>query len=275
MSTPLVTDAVNDAVLAAMDVDAATEIMPRWRSLGAGDVRTKSGDWDVVTDADVLAERYLTDALREIIDIPVVGEEATAADESLLDLVAASEACWLVDPVDGTRNFVDGREDFACMVALVEGGHTVGAWITHPVVGRRIWAAQGTGTFIDGERITAPLPSSATAPLGAVGARLFMDDPDAVHARARALGPVQDIRFCAGWDYYDLLVGAKDYVLFSRSLPWDHAPGGLLAQEAGLRVGRFNGGEYLPGDGQKGLLTAHPSIWELVRDSLQLAGGVA
>ena len=270
MSTPLVTDAVNAAVLTAMDVAAQTEIMPRWRSLGAGDVRTKSGPWDVVTDADVLAERYLTEVLRTIIDIRVVGEEATAADASLLDLVAASDACWLVDPVDGTRNFVEGREDFACMVALVEGGRTVGAWITHPVVNRRIWAAAGSGTFIDGEQVTAPLPSSATAPLGAVGAKLFMADADAVHAKARELGPVQDIRFCAGWDYYDLLVGAKDYTLFSRSLPWDHAPGGLLAQEAGLRVGRFDGGEYLPGDAQQGLLTAHPSIWELVRDSLGL-----
>lgn len=271
MPIPAITDDLHNAVLAAMDEAAATEIMPRWRTLAEGDVRTKSAHWDVVTDADVLAEQQLTVALRALIDIPVVGEEATAAAPSLVDLVAGSDACWLVDPVDGTKNFVEGREDFACMVALVVGGRTEGAWITHPAVGRRIWGARGSGSFIDGERVMAPAPSDPQRPSGAVGARLFMADPEAVHARARDLGPVQDIRFCAGWDYYDLLVGAKDYVLFSRSLPWDHAPGGLLALEAGLRVGRFDGVEYLPGDGRKGLLTAHPDVWERVRDGLGLA----
>jgi fructose-1,6-bisphosphatase/inositol monophosphatase family enzyme len=263
-----VTDDLHTAVLAAMQEATDSEVMPRWRALAEGDVRTKSAEWDVVTDADVLAERRLTLALRTFMDIPVVGEEASAANPALVDHVSDSEACWLVDPVDGTKNFVEGREDFACMVALVVSGRTQGAWITHPAVGRRMWGARGAGAHIDGEQVVAPVPRNSERPSGAVGARLFMEDADAVHERSRALGPVQDIRFCAGWDYYDLLVGAKDYVLFSRSLPWDHAPGGLLAQEAGLRIGRFNGDEYLPGDGRKGLLTAHPTVWERVRDGL-------
>jgi fructose-1,6-bisphosphatase/inositol monophosphatase family enzyme len=223
-----VTDELHAAVLVAMQNATDAEVMPRWRSLAEGEVRTKSAEWDVVTDADVLAEKRLTLALRTLIDIPVVGEEATAAEPGLVDLVADSDACWLVDPVDGTKNFVEGREDFACMVALVVGGRTQGAWITHPAVGRRIWGSRGGGVFLDGAAVRAPMPSDPERPSGAVGARLFIEDADAVYARARELGPVQEIRFCAGWDYFDLLVGAKDYVLFSRSLPWDHAPGGLL-----------------------------------------------
>lgn len=266
-----VTDELHAAVLSAIQEATDAEVMPRWRALAEGDVRTKSADWDVVTDADVLAERRLTASLRALVDVPVVGEEATSADPSLKDLVASAEACWLVDPVDGTKNFVEGKEDFACMVALVVGGRTQGAWITHPAVGRRIWGAREGGVVIDGERVTAPEPSDPAHPSGAIGARLFLDNPEAVHERAAILGPVREIRFCAGWDYWDMLTGAKDYVLFSRSLPWDHAPGGLLAEEAGLRVGRFDGAEYLPGDGRKGLLTAHPSIWEHVRDGLGLA----
>ena len=266
-----VTDELHAAVLEAMQTATDAEVMPRWRSLAEGEVRTKSAEWDVVTDADVLAEKRLTLALRTLIDIPVVGEEATAADPALVDLVADSDACWLVDPVDGTKNFVEGREDFACMIALVVGGKTRAAWITHPAVGRRMWGSRGGGVFIDGEAVPTPTPSDPDRPRGAVGARLFIEDADAVYARAQELGPVQDIRFCAGWDYYDVLVGAKDYVLFSRSLPWDHAPGGLLVAEAGLRIGRFNGDEYLPGDGRKGLLTAHPTVWERVRDGLGIA----
>jgi len=265
-----VTSHLSSAVLAAMEAAAQAEILPRWRSLREDEIRTKAGEWDLVTDADVLAEQRLTRSLRGLLDVPVVGEEATAADASLMDVAATAPAYWLVDPVDGTRNFVHGKEDFACMVALVEDGRTVGAWITHPVVGRRIWAARGEGTFIDGVRVSAPEPSSLTTPSGAIGARMFMEDPESVHRRAAQLGPVRDIRFCAGWDYYDVLMGAKDYVLFSRSLPWDHAPGGLLCEEAGLRVARFDGSEYLPGESRQGLLTAHPSIWEHVRDALGL-----
>ncbi len=267
---PTVTPALSDAVLAAMDQAAQAEILPRWRALTADEIRTKSAEWDLVTDADVLAEQRLTVALHALLDVPVVGEEATAADPSLLSLVGSSEACWLVDPVDGTRNFVEGKEDFACMVALVVGGRTEGAWITHPVPGRRLWGARGQGAWIDGGTVQAPPPTSVEAPSGAIGARLFMDDAEGVHARAARLGPVRDIRFCAGWDYYDVLVGTKDYVLFSRSLPWDHAPGGLLCQEAGFTVARFDGSEYLPGEERQGLLTAHPSIWEHVRDGLGL-----
>lgn len=267
---PQLTPELHQDVLAAMDAAAKAEILPRWRALEAGDVRTKSAEWDVVTDADVLAEEMLTASLRQLIDIPVVGEEATAANPALQDLVGSADACWVVDPVDGTRNFVNGQEDFACMVALVVGGRTQGAWITHPVVGRSMWAGVGQGTFIDGERIQASPPPQPDNPRGSIGARLFISDPESIQERANRIGTVEDIRFCAGWDYFDLISGAKDYVLFSRSLPWDHAPGGLMSVEAGLRVGRFDGSEYLPGDGRKGLLIAHPTVWEGIRDGLQL-----
>ena len=79
----LVTNALSDAVLAAMREATDAEVMPRWRSLTADEVRTKAGPWDLVTDADVLAERRLTASLGALLDIPVVGEEATAADPAL------------------------------------------------------------------------------------------------------------------------------------------------------------------------------------------------
>ena len=268
MSTALITPALATAVLDAMTEATDAEVMPRWRTLAAHEIRTKSAEWDLVTDADVFAERRLTESLRALLDVPVVGEEATATDPRLVDLVAAAEACWVVDPVDGTRNFVHGREDFACMVALVEGGHTVAAWITYPAVGREMHGSLGGGTFIDGVPVLAPVPPDPGALRGALGARAFVADPAAIYAAGARLGPVGDIRFCAGWDYLDMVEGLKDYVLFTRTLPWDHAPGALLVQEAGLRSSRPNGDEYLPGDGGAGLLTAHPSVWERVASEL-------
>jgi fructose-1,6-bisphosphatase/inositol monophosphatase family enzyme len=66
----------------------------------------------------------------------------------------------------------------------------------------------------------------------------------------------------------DAVIGETDYVSFSRTLPWDHAPGALIANEAGLRAARLDGSEYLPGDGRAGILTAHPSVWQRVSDAL-------
>jgi fructose-1,6-bisphosphatase/inositol monophosphatase family enzyme len=249
---------------------ADAEIMPRWRSLTAAEIRTKSHEWDLVTDADVEAEKLLTAALRDLLDITVVGEEATAANPALLDEVGTGEACWVVDPVDGTRNFVEGKETFACMVALIDGGRTQAAWITYPTTGSEIHAARGIGAFLDGEPHQAPMPPAPHALRGAISSTVGAHMPDGVLERAGRLGPAAPIRFCAGWDYLDAVIGETDYVNFSRTLPWDHAPGALIANEAGLRSARFDGSEYLPGDGRTGILTAHPSVWQRVSDGLTL-----
>jgi len=263
-----ITAELSRAVLAAMADAAAAEIMPRWRSLKASEIRTKSHEWDLVTDADVNAEIMLTAALKDILDVPVVGEEATAADASLLDIVGAPGACWVVDPVDGTRNFVDGKETFACMIALMDDGRTQAAWITYPTTDREIHAALGVGAFLDGERLMAPVPASPHALRGAIGAPMDATDRGTALERADTLGPATPIRFCAGWDYLDVVTGVTDYVSFTRSLPWDHAPGSLIAREAGLDSRRHDGSEYLPGDGRSGILTAHPSVWQRVADAL-------
>jgi fructose-1,6-bisphosphatase/inositol monophosphatase family enzyme len=264
-----ITNEFSDAVLAAMKVAADAEILPRWRSLAAHEIRTKDHEWDLVTDADVESEKLLTASLRDLLDITVVGEEATAANPALLDEVGTGKPCWVVDPVDGTRNFVAGEETFACMIALIDGGRTQAAWITYPTNGGEIHAARGVGAFRNGKPHIAPAPPHPDALRGAVSAVYTgKGASDALLERAAALGPAKPIRFCAGWDYLDIITGLTDYTSFTRTLPWDHAPGALIAQEAGLTSARFDGSEYLPGDGGTGILTAHPSVWQRVSDGL-------
>ncbi len=269
MTLPIdtLTPGLTRAVLAAMDTATEAEVLPRWRALEANEIRTKTAEWDLVTDADVGAERLLTIALRGLIDIPVVGEEATSADPELIQLVG-STTCWVVDPVDGTRNFVAGEETFGCMVALVDQGVTQGAWITYPAVGRSATALRGHGALIDGEPHAAPAPANEDDLRGAIGARVYLGEGERLMERAASLGTVQPIRYCAAWDYLDVLSGRTDYVFFSRSLPWDHAPGSLICQEAGLVSRRPEGEVYYPGDGRAGILTAHPDVWEKVSTTL-------
>ena len=102
---------------------AATIVMPRFRHLGQGDVEDKSPSSDredLVTIADREAEAWLTAALVRLDPgSTVIGEEAVHATPGLLDRLTGDAPVWLIDPVDGTRNFVHGDDGFGVMVARV------------------------------------------------------------------------------------------------------------------------------------------------------------
>src|SRR6185437_14383172 len=95
---------------------AAIEILPRFGTLASGDIREK-GPGDLVTVADTAAEQRLTRLLEEAVPGSVtLGEEAAAADASCFDRLAGAAPVWIVDPIDGTGNFVRGQTAFAVIV---------------------------------------------------------------------------------------------------------------------------------------------------------------
>ena len=74
---------------------------------------------------------------------------------------------------------------------------------------------------------------------------------------------------CSGRDYPAILTGGQDFALFWRALPWDHAPGALILEEAGGRVARLDGTPYRPRDDRPGLLAARsPAVWAAVAGAL-------
>ena len=111
----------SERVVELMRETAAAELLPRFRNLSKDEIRPKRPG-DVVTVADVAAEHLLAAGLARILPgVPVVGEEAVENDAGLLDLIARpGEACWIVDPLDGTANFAAGRDRFAMIVCLVQ-----------------------------------------------------------------------------------------------------------------------------------------------------------
>ena len=164
---------------------AATEIMPRFRSLHAGDVSEKAPG-ELVTVADRESEKLISRRLRTMLDIPVVGEEAAADHPELLHALHEAPAAWLVDPVDGTANFVAGSVDFAVMVALVRDGVSVAAWILHPVADIAYVAELGSGAYREGERLARLEPDADPARwTGALFTR-FMDPEQRTRAEAVA-----------------------------------------------------------------------------------------
>lgn len=234
---------------------AAAEIMPRFRQLAAHEVDQKSGPHDLVTDADRLAEQYLTEALGALLPgSVVVGEEAVHANPASYDAICGDAPVWIVDPVDGTRQFVHGDDGFCTLVALARHGVLLASWTYAPARDQLATAVRGKGAFQDGGRLQSGAPDPGR------DLRVATSHPDYTTdeqkqallglwtegVRPRACGS-------AGLEYLSVARGELDATAFSWEAAWDHAAGILLVEEAGgahlTRTGepfRITGGNDLP-----------------------------
>jgi fructose-1,6-bisphosphatase/inositol monophosphatase family enzyme len=263
---------VIDDVLEAMRRTADLVIMPRFRALQDHEIEEKSPG-EVVTLVDREAEAMITATLQHIRpDAVVIGEEAAHANPSLIDALQTAQPAWLLDPLDGTANFVAGSEDFAVMVAFVEGGRTTHAWIWRPAVSESWTASLGEGTRRNGGRIVVSKPARER-PRGAILTRFLDAEHRAyVEKQARELGEVLPGLHCAGVEYPGIVIGAQDFAMFKRTLPWDHAPGAFVLREAGGVARRWDGSEYEPTvDGTGLIAAADEATWERVA-SVMLPG---
>lgn len=249
-------------VTAMMRAAAADIILPRFRSLAVHEVKEKTPG-DLVTIADQESEARLTGQLAALLPgSRVIGEEAAAADPSILDGIGSGVA-WVIDPLDGTMNFAEGKLPFAIMIALIADGVTQAGWILDPVSGRLCHAARTGGAFVDGERITARA-TGRPLPVGAI-ATYFLTPERRADIEARSAGRIELVAIprCAGAQYPRLVLGENDLTLFERSHAWDHLPGALFLEEAGGRITRTDGTPYradVPGDGLFAAST--PRLWD-------------
>ena len=141
------------AVLTLLQQAAETYINPRFEALASHEVIEKNPG-DLVTVADREAEVFITAELQKAYpDALIVGEEAVAADPSILDRIESADHWFTVDPVDGTKNFVHGSPNHGVMVAEMRGGDIVRSWMWQPQLGHAYVAEKGNGAFLDGVRI--------------------------------------------------------------------------------------------------------------------------
>ena len=248
-----------------------TVVVPLFRHLAEGDIEEKAPG-EVVTVADREAERVIGIGLREALPgSVVVGEEAVAAEPALLDRLRDGGPVWLVDPVDGTANFAAGRGPFVMMVALLCDGVCRAGWIHDPLSGSLMTAERGGGARLDGLPVRTPAGSPPEALRGVVASK-YLPAPlrTQVATRAAGLGEVLPGQHCAGREYPAIVAGGQEYTLFWRTLPWDHAAGALITEEAGGVVRRLDGTPYDPTvAGPPGLLAAvSEPVWGRVQAAL-------
>jgi fructose-1,6-bisphosphatase/inositol monophosphatase family enzyme len=260
-----------DRVAGLLEEAAATEIMPRFRRLAAGDIRQKAPG-DLVTVADEAVEARLSPLLTALVPGSIVlGEEAAAADPGLLDHLLGERPVWIVDPVDGTSNFAEGRPAFALIVALVLAGRIEGGWIHDPVSGRTATAAAGEGAWLGGRRLQVAPPASVGDMAGVLLAGYFgsREVGRRVETRRQRVRALRSLR-SAGLEYLRLVTGEMHFALFTKLMPWDHAAGVLLHREAGGYAGYLDGGAYEPAaTTRSGLLLApDPDSWSRLHVTL-------
>jgi fructose-1,6-bisphosphatase/inositol monophosphatase family enzyme len=264
-------------VLSVIFEVAAAEIMPRFRNLAESDVRRKRSPRDLVTVADEAAEACLREALQRLLPgSAVIGEEAAEADPGILQRLGEAAPVWLIDPVDGTGNFVAGNPCFAVLVSLCRDGEVVAGWMVRPESGLAVYATAGGGAWAieagASERRLRLQPRSGAdnlcGSLSRGAARSLLH-----HAGSEALATARIVRLgSAGCEYLELARGGIDFAQYVRLKPWDHAAGVLIHAEAGGWAAlRGSGKRYRPEpwiSEETLLLAADAGMWRDLNNAL-------
>ncbi|MCL1939580.1 MAG: inositol monophosphatase [Desulfovibrionaceae bacterium] len=208
------------------------------------DVRYK-GRFDLVTKTDAAVEAHLQERLKEI--LPEVG---FMGEESAHSLIPDGD-CWIVDPVDGTTNFVHGIPFVAVSIALWQGGAIRLGIVTLPMLDERFYAEKGQGAYRNGQPLRVSGIASCEQALLSTGSPAYDIHADRT---LRWLGAVlprcQGVRRCgsAAADLAYVAAGRYEAFYSADLKPWDVAAGWLLVEEAGGRVTNIRGEPLRFGD---------------------------
>jgi myo-inositol-1(or 4)-monophosphatase len=224
---------------------------------------TKSSSTDLVTDLDRAAEARIIDVLLGARpDDGVFGEEGGRRTGS-------SGVRWIIDPLDGTTNYVYGYPVYAVSIAAEADGAVVAGTVVDITRSERYTAALGHGAHLDGDALHVSAATDLATALLGTG---FSYDAATRAAQAlvltAVLPAVRDLRRSgsAALDLCALAAGRLDGFWERGLAPWDRAAGSLIAAEAGARVGRLGTTEPLT------LLAAPPGLYDGLEALLDAAG---
>jgi 3'(2'), 5'-bisphosphate nucleotidase len=227
----------NDAALLSLAAELA-----RRAAAAIMEIRTqgfaveRKSDASPVTAADRAAEALIVAGLREAVPaIPVIAEEEVAAGR----VTAASPLFWLVDPLDGTREFAAGRDEFAVNVGLVRNGRPHLGAVALPATGELFLGIVGAGAWREdsaGHRTPISARTPPSSGLDVMASRHYADDPRmAAYLNGRKIASVTNIgsamKFCR------LAEGKADlYPRLGRTMEWDTAAPQAVLEAAGGHV---------------------------------------
>ena len=215
-------------------------------------------DASPVTEADERAEALIVPALEQLLPgVPVVAEEAVAAGR----VPQVGERFWLVDPLDGTKEFINRNGEFTVNVALIEAGQPILGVVLAPALGQLYAGARGAGAFVEDANGRRPIQVRAEPEEGltVVDSRSH-GDADAL-ARFLEGRHVAETR-SAGSSLKICLVACGEadvYPRLGRTMEWDIAAGHAVLAAAGGRLVGVDGAPL--GYGKPGFDNPHFAAW--------------
>jgi myo-inositol-1(or 4)-monophosphatase len=218
--------------------EEAARLAARLRAEAISQVHTKSSRTDVVTAADTATERLLRERIAELRPRDaILGEEGGLSRDERAS--RPGQLCWLVDPIDGTVNYLYGFPWYSVSVAVARDGVTLAGAVVEPDSGRVWSAARGRGATLDGRPLRVSVTDQLDLALIGTG---FSYLPERRRQQgelaSRLLTRVRDIRRAgsASVDICAVAAGWLDGFYEHDINPWDWAAGALVAQEAGAVV---------------------------------------
>jgi len=209
---------------------------------GGINVRLKP-DESPVTQADTMAEAYIEQELaRSHPGVPVIGEELVAAGRA----ASPGERFFLVDPLDGTREFIAGRDSYSTNIALVEHGRSIAGAIYAPARGELFAGGPALGLWRAELDAHASFDAAALAPFtpprtetrqARVAVVSFSHLDEKTEAWLTEHGITEQMRMGSAWKFCMLITGKGDvYPRFGPTMEWDTAAGQALLEAAGGRT---------------------------------------
>jgi myo-inositol-1(or 4)-monophosphatase len=253
--------------LARATAEEAAELVGAGRSTAAERVETKSSPVDVVTAVDTASEALITRRL-----LAARGEDGVLGEEGA-EREGTSGVRWVVDPIDGTVNFLYGLPAYAVSIAAEVDGRTEVGVVLNVATGELFTAARGQGAWLSAPgaasmQLHGSAPASLEQTLVATGFGYRAEQRRAQGAVvARLLPEVRDIRRhgSAALELCAAAAGRVDAYYELGLKPWDHEAGALVAAEAGLVVSGIGGRPF----GQPMAVAAAPTIAEPLLNLLE------
>lgn len=248
-------------------------ILPHYHSLQDDDIHKKK-DGTLVTNVDIGAERRLVAGLNAILPGSLfLAEEAFEDDRTTIHNLEAEDApVWVIDPLDGTKSFVDGKDNFGTMIALVYQGKTIASYLYDICSDTLISIHVPESVAQNGEQMDSPIDPDRPI-RGEIASHVWNSPMRHIKLKNLKTG----LEFSANTgpridSYMKFLRGEIDFLVFEKTPPWDHLPGLAMLESMGCSVETWD--RNAPGltDTDRGLvITRTPELMDSLQEEIVTA----
>ena len=247
-------------------------ILKYYKNLSSKHINTKSSDDDYVSIADKESEIYIVKNLIGFLNInQYIGEETSYSNKDDYKSLEKNALYWVIDPIDGTKNYINGKHEFCSMISLVFNSIPIASFVYYPLKNLLVYAFKGFGAYsleIKTKKITQlRIQQNSFANIVGSGGTKGIQEP----LRQKVL---QNLRKytnrlfigSAGIEAIMLAYNETQFVFHGRVTPWDHSPLDLIIKESGGCVYMLNDkAEFNIFSRGPILAASNDQIWENIR----------